>query len=147
MAETNSLPTNLKGSIDIAIIAIREDEYTAILKRLRHKELYKGEHRTYLIARIPFDDGTEYLLACASSIEQGGSHAQDLTRDMIEDLDPHLIMAIGIAGAIPHHEFTLGDVVVAKRLHDFSVGAALENRDLQAANQGGPMHKGIQDIL
>jgi nucleoside phosphorylase len=58
-----------------------------------------------------------------------------------------MLLVVGIAGAVPDGEFTLGDVVVATRLHDFSVGAALEGEGRQVTNQGGPMHKGVQDVL
>src|SRR5262249_26017185 len=88
-----------------------------------------------------------YLVACAPSLEQGGGYAQDAARDIIEDLDPNLLLLVGIAGAVPDTEFTLGDVVVAKRLHDFSVGAAIEGQTFQASNQGGPMHKLVQNLL
>jgi len=139
--------TDLKGKIDFGIITIREDEYDAVLRRFPSDELVNGPNRIYSLTRVTFTRTFNYLIACAPSIEQGGGHAQDAARDMIEDLDPNLILLVGIAGAVPDVEFTLGDVVVAKRLHDFSVGAAIEGRNLQASNQGGPMHKLIQNLL
>jgi nucleoside phosphorylase len=58
-----------------------------------------------------------------------------------------LIFLTGIAGGIPSLDFTLGDVVVANRLHDFSVGALLEGAAPELTNQGGPMTKTVQDLL
>lgn len=133
--------------VDFAVMAIREDEYTAVLERFPVQELCLGKNRTYTLTRLQFQDGATYLVSCAPSIEQGGGHAQDAARDMIEDLDPGMLLLVGIAGAVPEREFTLGDVIIAKRLHDFSVGAALVDRDLQVTNQGGPMHKLVQDLL
>lgn len=143
-----TMPTSeIKGLVDVAIIAVREDEYDAVLLRFPSEQLYPAKNRIYSLSRIALPDGTHSLVACATSIEQGGGHAQDVARDMIEDLDPSLILLVGIAGAVPENEFTLGDVVIAKRVHDFSVTAVIAGSDTQVTNQGGPMHKRVQDIL
>jgi nucleoside phosphorylase len=136
-----------KGKIDFAIISVREDEYAAVLARFPSQEMCSGNNRLYSISQIELSDHENYLVACAPSIEQGGGHAQDVARDIIEDLDPNMILLVGIAGAVPDIEFTLGDVVIAKRVHDFSVGAALEGHPLESLNQGGPMHKLVQSLL
>ena len=54
---------------------------------------------------------------------------------IIDDLNPEWLMLVGIAGAIPSEEYTLGDVVVATRLHDFTVRAAIEGN-----RKGSPAH-------
>src|SRR5262249_2005043 len=109
--------------VDVAIITIREDENRAVLDRVSNQTVLAGRNRTYSVGEI---DGQDHCtVAVVRTPEQGPGAAQDTARDAIEDLDPTWIMVVGIAGAVPDNEFTLGDVVVATRLHDFSVGALL----------------------
>jgi nucleoside phosphorylase len=136
---------SLKGKIDFAVITIRADENKAMLRRLPNRQIYEGSNRSYIISRLPLADNTEYLIAVIRSLEQGEGQAQDVARDAIEDLDPSWLLLVGIAGGVPANEFSLGDVVVATRLADFSVTAALEGRKAQLAVSGGPMHKQVQD--
>lgn len=138
---------DLKGKIDFAILTVREDENRAVLKRFPKDMIYAGKHRSYSISRVPLEDGGYYLVAVVRSIEQGEGHGQDVARDAIEDLDPQWLLLVGIAGGAPAVEFTLGDVVAALRLTDFSVKAALEDKPVQYAVGGGPMHKQVQNYL
>jgi nucleoside phosphorylase len=96
---------------------------------------------------VSLEDGDEYLIAIIRSVEQGEGHGQDVARDIIEDLDPQWLLLVGIAGGVPAAEFTLGDVVAALRLTDFSVKAALEGKSSQFAVSGGPMHKQVQNHI
>jgi nucleoside phosphorylase len=138
---------SLKGKIDFAIITVREDESRAILKRFPGELIYEGENRTYSISRVPLTDDDYYLIAVVRSIEQGEGHGQDVARDAIEDLDPQWLVLSGIAGGVPASEYTLGDVVAALRLTDFSVRAAMKDHSTEYAVAGGPMLKLVQDRL
>jgi nucleoside phosphorylase len=139
--------TSLMGKIDFAILTVREDENKAILKRFPGESIYEGRHRSYSISRVPLGDEDYYLVAVVRSVEQGEGHGQDVARDAIEDLDPQWLLLSGIAGGVPASEYTLGDVVAALRLTDFSVRAVMEGRSTQYAVAGGPMHKHVQDRL
>jgi hypothetical protein len=66
---------------------------------------------------------------------------------MIEDFDPEWLMLVGIAGATPSDEFTLGDVVVASELHDFSVRAAIFNKETAYRPGGGRMAPAVADFI
>ena len=139
----------IRGKIDFGIIAIRQDEHLAVLEHFPindHAE-NKGGNRSYTINRLKLSDSDSYLVAVVRSLEPGEGWAQDVARDMIEDLDPKCLLLIGIAGGVPEWEFTLGDVVVATRVQDFSVTAAIENKLPEYAGGGGPMHKAITNIL
>jgi nucleoside phosphorylase len=128
---------------DVAIITIREDEYRAILSRFPTDDV-EGT-RLYSITSVRVGE-VVCRVACAASCEQGSGSAQDLARDMIDELDPQVILLVGIAGATAEFEFTLGDVVLAKRVHDFCVSAALpDGREYQ--NLGGGMHPEIQHLI
>ncbi len=73
--------------------------------------------------------------------------AQDVARDFIEDLDPAWLLIVGICGAVPSADFTLGDVVCATRVHDFSVRAAAQQQPGTFDVVGGPMHRLVENVL
>ena len=139
---------SLKGKIDFGIISIKEEEFEAVIKRFKYNtnDNYKAQNRTYVISRLPINDIDQYTIAIVRCIEQGTNAAHDTARDMIEDLDPGWILLVGIGGAVPAAEFTLGDVVIARRLHDFCIEENLEEGVIYGA-RGGPMEKEVNDII
>lgn len=137
---------DLKGKIDIAIISIREDEFEAVLQRFPMSSFAMG-NRLYSICKLPLAQEKELWVAVVRCEEQGTTVAQDTTRDVIEDLDPNWLMLVGIAGAFPEKEFSMGDVVLATRLLDFSVEAALPEGEREFSTTGGPMHKKVQVLF
>ncbi len=136
-----------KLRVDIGVIAVREDEYAAVLGRLPDYQLTKFKHRTYAIGNVSRNDGESCRVALLRAIEPGPNAGQDAARDIIEDLNPQWLALVGIAGGVPDSEFSLGDVVVATRLHDFTVSALIEDTAPQFANLGGPMSREIQDVI
>lgn len=66
---------------------------------------------------------------------------------MIDELNPKWLLVVGIAGGIPAFEFGLGDVVLASRLHDFSVSTAIEGNFVEYDSAGGPMHQEVEKLL
>jgi len=147
MPQTDKAPESLRGKVDFAIITVREDEHKAVLNRFPKDYIFRGQHRSYSVGRLPLPSGESYSVAVVKSIEQGEASGQDVARDIIEDLDPQWILLVGIAGGIAADEFTLGDVVAAIRLHDFSVKALIEGKPVQYASTGGPAEKVVQDRL
>lgn len=137
--------TTLKGQVDFGIISIREDEYDAVLRRFPPQRFSEGE-RVYGIHEFQHESKT-YRVATLRLIRQGHNEAQDATRDMIADLDPKMFVLVGIAGGVPAQEFTLGDVVVATSLTDFSVQAAIEGGNTQYGAVGAGMHRQLQTYL
>lgn len=127
MSTPNHIPVSVKGKVDFAIITIREDEFEATLKRFAPEPQYIGDRR-FVLGQIRLKGNDYYQVAIARSTDPGEGPAQDLARDMIEQLSPEWFLIIGIAGGIPDDDFSLGDVVVAKRLLDFSVKAISEGK-------------------
>lgn len=132
--------------IDFGIITIREDEFTAVLKYFQPIGIVRGQFR-YVICKLTASDKTEYWIAITRCIEQGTLGGQNATQAFIQDFDPDWLLLIGIGGGVPHEDFSLGDVVLASRLHDFSIEAVNENKASEYNNQGGPMHPEIQNFL
>jgi hypothetical protein len=57
------------------------------------------------------------------------------------------LLLVGIAGGVPDAEFTLGDVLLASRVHDFSVSAAIEGGQSSYQQLGGPVHRDLEPML
>jgi nucleoside phosphorylase len=56
---------------------------------------------------------------------QGPGVAQAIASSIIADVWPRWILLVGIAGGIPSTDYSLGDVLLSQRLHDFlSLGGA-----------------------
>jgi nucleoside phosphorylase len=132
---------------DVVVITMRQDEYDAVASRIGATTSRFCGNRTYSFGTVPGVSGKGLRLALIKTTQQGVGSAQDTARDAIEDLKPGLLMLVGIAGAVPDDEFTLGDVVVATRLHDFTVGAHVAGRPDEYTNLGGPMSKPVEDFV
>jgi nucleoside phosphorylase len=66
---------------------------------------------------------------------------------MIDDLNPSWLFLVGIAGGMPHLEYSLGDVVLASSLNDFSVSAAIQDQSSEFHSVGGLMHPDVENLL
>lgn len=150
MAQTNTNIAELKNKVDFGIITIREDEFEAVLQRFPLDELVTGRQR-YAMSRLKTVSDDEYVIASVRCLEPGTGQAQDVARTMIDELNPQWILLVGIAGSMPDYEHTLGDVMLASRLHDFSVSAIIENTSQEVRQEfalgGGPMHRDVQNLL
>ncbi len=93
---------------------------------------------------MPTRTGKACAVALARSPEQGADVAQQVASDIIRDLDPQLILVVGIAGGVPHNEFTLGDVIISSRIHNFNVNAVKQG-DITFDVKGG-IHPYVSNI-
>ena len=108
---------------DIVVITVRDDETAAVLSRLSARRTVIGGQRTYTVGHVETADGRFLSVASLQAPEQGPLAAQGTARDAIDDLEPAWLALVGICGAVPDNEFTLGDVILASRLHAFVLGA------------------------
>ncbi len=137
---------SLRGTIAFGLITIREDEAEALLDRFEVPDSAFGRG-DYDIGVVGTLEGAEHQFALVRCSQTGQGIAQKAAHDLIEDLAPRLILLVGIGGAVPSKDFTLGDVVCAMRVHDFSVRAALEGRPDEFDVRGGPMHRRVEKLL
>ncbi len=79
------LTENIKGSVDFALIAIREDEFEAVLHYFPPTAEAEGQHRTYEISDFETAKGSIYRAAILRSLEQGHVAAQAATSDVINN--------------------------------------------------------------
>lgn len=135
----------LLGKVDFAIITIRPDEHLAMLNTLGPGEPVEGT-RTYRARPVVTTSGVEYTVVTVRCAEQGNGEAQAAARDLIEDLDPRWIIVAGIGGARPATEYSLGDVILATHVHDFSVEAVVKS-GREYALSGGPAHPQVRSLV
>jgi nucleoside phosphorylase len=137
----------IRGKVDVGIITIREDEFLAVLKRLQDRSPVHGGRQLYDFAQVTSRNGDKLGVAVARCLEQGQGDAQSVAWEAIDDLNPPWLFLVGIAGGIPHGDYSLGDVVLASRLNDFSVSAAIQDQPPEFNVGGGPMHPEVENLL
>ncbi len=136
----------LKGKVDFAILTIREDECNAVLDRFKPQDHVEGQRR-YEAGELASISGRKLSFVVARCVKQGEGEAHRLANYLIQDLDPSLLVLIGIGGAVPSKDFTLGDVVCATHVHDFCVRAVKEGGASTFNVGGGEMHNTILSLL
>jgi len=114
------LVSHIKGRVDFAIITIKEEELAAVLRFIQGEPVVDGE-RHYQVATVKSTSGKPHLVAVTRCDMQGNTEAYAAARDIIEELRPRCLLVVGIGGAVPAYEYTLGDVILANRVNDTSV--------------------------
>lgn len=137
----------IKGRVDFALITIREDEFEAALRRFSPYVPVIGSKQDYQYCLIKLPRRRPIAVAIVRAIDQGQSIAQSVARKTIDELNPRWLILTGIAGGLADHEFSLGDVLLANTIHDFSVTAAYESGRMQLRPTGGPVHRAVEKLL
>jgi nucleoside phosphorylase len=133
--------TPMTRRVDVGILTIRDDEFRAVLNAFPQKATPPliTLRRHYNLRMADAGQGGQYQVAILRQVEQGTGEALSAARDLLEELSPRLLLVVGIAGGVPHSDFTLGDVVLSTRVHDYSVEARKENETPTYAMSGGPI--------
>jgi nucleoside phosphorylase len=146
-ASPPGLSISIQPQVDIGILTIRDDEFRAVLDVFPEIGRYRGPHREYALRRADAGGGDGYMAAVIRQSEQGNGEAQDAARDLIEDLAPRLLIVVGIAGGVPSDDLTLGDVIIATRIHDFTVEARNAKEPTEYAVSGGPITRDVAALV
>lgn len=133
---------------DVGILTIKIEELRAVLAafptRVDVGPPFTAESgRQYNLRQADAGNGETYRVAIMRMSEQGNGAAQDATRDMLDDLRPRLVLVVGIAGARPSMDITLGDVFIATRINDYTVHAETKDGTVTYALGGGALEKQI----
>jgi nucleoside phosphorylase len=133
-----------KPVVDIGLLTIRDDEFRAVLKCFPDDpRVYKTRFREYALRSAEAGEGKRYRIAILRQIEQGNGEAQEAARDFLDELDPALLLVVGIAGGVPSDDFSLGDIVLSTRILDFSVEARKFGEGTTYNIGGGAIAKSI----
>jgi nucleoside phosphorylase len=135
------------SAVDVAVITIREDEFKAVLDRLPGYKHTPKQWWDYQCVSVATEDAGSLTVAVGRIVDQGSLSAQALATSMILDLKPRWILVVGIAGAIPATDYSLGDVLLSQRVHDFTVSAKAAGRPPSYQDLGGPPHQDVVRLL
>jgi len=148
MTATSASGPSVRAQVDVAILTIRDDEFRAVLDAFPAKA---GRHvatdREYNMRYAEIHGGERYTVAIVRQVEQGTGEAQSVAADLIRDLDPKLLLVVGIAGGLPSDDVTLGDVILSTRVHDFTVEARTFGEASSYSGTGGPIDRALQSVL
>lgn len=133
--------------IDYGIITIKDEEFDALQSRFGAMELIYGRNRRYFKGVVRTRTGRSRTVALTQCVNQGQGEAQSVAAELIDDLGPDWILVVGIAGALPAEEYGLGDVLLASRLLDFSVQAAIEGQPPELDASGSRVHPAVEELL
>ena len=139
---------DIKGKVDFALLTIKQEELEAILDKF---PLADPEHivqgtREYNLSFVLLKMGT-YLVASVRARDQGNGEMETLVGDIFRDLNPRVIIVVGIGGAVPHADLTLGDVVVSMNVIDMRLGARDPDGAAPRAPRGGAIMKEIATMV
>ncbi len=134
-------------NIDVGIITIKPEEFSAVTSRLGKLSYLNRDQHHYIYKSITDTNGLQYHVAVARCLEPGTGSAQSLATDMVEELNPTWLFLVGIAGGVPASEYSLGDVLLCTRLHDFSVCCDYEGAPPNFGISGGSIHKAAAKLL
>jgi nucleoside phosphorylase/tetratricopeptide (TPR) repeat protein len=137
----------LKGKIHIGILTVRLDEYDAMESQFKKTEPITGGNNAYELTRVKTINSEDLNVILTRIPKQGNLDAQAVAHNLIDDLDPDWIFLVGIAGGVPDFEYSLGDVLIASHLRDFSVSVALEGGKREYQVDGGPVHPKVYAFL
>jgi nucleoside phosphorylase len=131
----------------VLVITARTDEQRAVNDLIGPIHTFEGHSRTYAVGEVLDEYGEKILVATVKTLGQGPTYAQATANEAIEELRPKIIALVGICGAVPSEDFSLGDVVGCTRFLDYSVGAHLPDGMHQAAGQGAQMDHNVRVML
>ena len=136
-----------KMTMDVGIITMKEEEYSALLKNFGQTTRHSGAKRDYEVASFLTERG-QCRIAITRCAQQGNAYAQTAASELISDLSPRFMLVVGIAGGVPSEDFCLGDVIVSDYIQDLT----LEDTGTQHGEQrynalGGPLHSEATRIV
>jgi nucleoside phosphorylase len=133
------------------VVTIRIDEFNGVfdnvMGRVNDHGTWEGEHSHLSTGYVEHRTRGLLKIGVARLSEQGQGEAQKVVENVIKDADPRLIVLCGIGGGTPTSDYTLGDVVVSNRVHDFTVGARKTGGKTELTNQGGPLTEKVKAMV
>lgn len=145
LAEARSDRQRFPASVDFGIITMKEEEYRAVERQFMPLERLQGEKQPYLFGEVSTTKGERTVLI--TRCEQGHTAAQQCANNLMSEAKPRWILLVGIAGAFPAEEYTLGDVLLANHVYDFAITAESEGKPPEPNPKGGKPHPKVAYLL
>ena len=116
--------------IDYLIITFIASEHKAVCRRfsdaVNDVKIVSNTTGDPLVLSLITNDEKKVEVVIARTPGPGNLIAQDTTQTLIGRFAPKIVLAIGIAGAVPSNDIFLGDVIFAREILNFTVSAETE---------------------
>ena len=111
--------------VDYLIVTFIREEHEAVFRQFQDPDdgTVSGVPGGTREVQVTTRNGQDVTVAIARTASEGNVSAQDAVLELIAEQQPRLVLAVGIAGAVPTRDVFLGDVVLAKDIHDMTRGA------------------------
>jgi nucleoside phosphorylase len=117
--------TSSPQSIDIAILTVIQEEYSAVHTRLDNPKLYQGEVPNIFAwetSEVLADSGKTYRVVLAMSGEHGQVPSSQMAFETISHWRPQYVVLVGIAGGLQLDNLQLGDVALSSTIYGYEYG-------------------------
>ena len=111
--------------VDYLIVTFIREEFEAVWRHFRVADgrTVSGVPGATRVVPVTTRGGHDVTAAITRTASEGNVSAQDAVLQLIAEQEPRLVLAVGIAGAVPTSDIFLGDVVLANDIHDLTRGA------------------------
>ena len=111
--------------VDYLVVTFIREEYEAVRRHFLEsdQEPTSGAPGTTRVVRVATTTGRTVKVAIARIAREGNVSALDGVLELIAEQHPRLVLAVGIAGAVPASDIFLGDVLLVNEIHDMTRGA------------------------
>lgn len=128
-------PTEDEQPIDVAIITVLQDEYKAVLNRLKNTRRPTPQQDTpdtcaWMLGEISSPAYERpFRVVVAMTTRAGNISGSQVTRSTIERWEPRYAVLAGVGGGLPREKLEKGDVVVSSTIWGYEYGKVLETFD------------------
>jgi nucleoside phosphorylase len=132
--EETKMTTDRAHVTDIAILAITQDEYAAVLKLLPAPKLYQGgvdepNLHAWVTSELPSPDPTRpYQVVLALTHRQGNVASSQATLYTVERWRPRYVVMVGIAGGFPKEGVRRGSVAISSVIWGYEYGKIADGK-------------------
>ncbi len=135
--------------VDVLLVTMKPEEFEAVLEVFPEKigKLRGHSGTSYNLRRAHTTSGGSYTVTVLKCVGQGTGEAQERVNEALRDFSPRLVLVVGIAGALPHSEFSLGDIVLSTHVHDFSLQARNPDGSTELALGGDSVERSLANAI
>lgn len=134
--------------LDCLLVTFKIEEFEAVLRQFPELDVTAATNTPGSIrtCSVITKTGKSIKVGIARTPHQGNIDAVSFIQRQISKTSPRLVMTVGIAGAVPSEDIFLGDVLLAKQIHDFTLGAVTESGREEASRPGYLRHSVVEYI-
>lgn len=142
--------TDVSGAVDFLIVTPLEEERDALLRLLPNVRMLPPDDRdtrVYYRSRLKLSakdfPSAEYQLVVTALVNIGVGQAAATTADAIRRWSPRYVLVVGIAGGVRTAGVSLGDVLLADQIVDYTLQKHRAEQAMEIRWQVNPVDTGL----